>query len=116
MASAASVLPRFAGVAATSGTVKGLTGGRTLQTEEFLALLKQQSMRMAATQSAQLTSKPPASSYQTSTKPITTCSSTIGAQQVVTTTAPNFRAQIQALAAQQHKTSVVQGRPSSDRK
>ena len=115
VASAASVLPRFAGVAATSSTVKGLTGGRTLQTEEFLALLKQQSMRMAATQSAQLTSKAPVSSYQASSKPTTTSSSGISAQQVVTTTAPNFRAQIQALA-QQHKTSVVQGRPSADRK
>ncbi len=111
VASAASVLPRFAGVAATSaGTVKGLTSGRTLQTEEFLALLKQQSMRMAATQSAQLTSKPPqVSTYQPSTKPAATCSN------VVTTTAPNFKAQIQALAAQ-HKTAVVQARQSSDKK
>ena len=102
VASAASVLPRFAGVAATSSnTVKGLTGGRTLQTDEFLALLKQQSMRMAATQSAQLTSKPPqVSTFQASAKPATTCSG------VITTTAPpNFKAQIQALAAQ-HKTSV----------
>lgn len=107
VASAASVLPRFAGVAATSsGTVKSLTGGRTLQTEEFLALLKQQSMRMAATQSAQLTSKPPqVSTYQASTKSAATSSG------VVTTTAPNFKAQI--LAAQ-HKT--VQARQSSDRK
>lgn len=52
VASAASVLPRFAGIAATAGgAVKNLTSGRTLQTEEVLALLKQQSMRMAATQS-----------------------------------------------------------------
>ncbi len=48
-------LQRFSGVA-TSGvtsaaaTLRGLTGGRALQTEEVLALLKQQSLRMAATQ------------------------------------------------------------------
>ena len=119
VASAASVLPRFAGVAATStGAVKGLTSGRTLQTEEFLALLKQQSMRMVATQSAQLTSKPPqVSSYQSSTKPVTTSSSSISSQQnVITTTAPNIKAQIQALAAQHNKTSIVQARQSTDRK
>ena len=111
VASAASVLPRFAGVAATStGSVKGLTGGRTLQTEEFLALLKQQSMRMAATQSAQLT-KPPQGSYQASTKPpATTCSSTAASQHnIITTTAPNLKAQIQALAAQ-HKSSAAQAK------
>ena len=45
---------RFAGISTTSaaGTVRGISaGGRTLQTEEVLALLKQQSLRMAASQS-----------------------------------------------------------------
>ena len=51
-------LQRFSGIVPTSGvtsaaaTLRGLTGaaGRALQTEEVLALLKQQSLRMAATQ------------------------------------------------------------------
>lgn len=51
-------LQRFSGIVATSGTtsaastLRGLTGatGRHLQTEEVLALLKQQSLRMAASQ------------------------------------------------------------------
>lgn len=44
---------RFPGVtAAASGTVRALSAtGRSLQTEEVLALLKQQSLRMAASQS-----------------------------------------------------------------
>ncbi len=51
-------LQRFSNIVATSGatsaaaTLRGLTGaaGRALQTEEVLALLKQQSLRMAASQ------------------------------------------------------------------
>lgn len=46
VASAASVLPRFTGIATNSGsTVKSLTGGRTIHAEE---VLKQQSLRLAA--------------------------------------------------------------------
>ena len=44
---------RFAAITSVSGNVagRGLTTGRTLQTEDVLALLKQQSLRIAATQS-----------------------------------------------------------------
>lgn len=105
VASAASVLPRFAGIATTSGSaVRGLTSGRTLQTEEVLALLKQQSMRM---QSAQLTTKPQVSSYQAALKSVTSSSTTTASQQNISTTvAQNFKAQIQALAAQQKSPAV----------
>ena len=108
VASAASVIPRFA---ATSGSsVKGLQSGRTLQTEEVLALFKQQSMRMAATQSAQLT-KP-----QAAAKPISTSSASAVAQGMSTTMAQNFRAQIQALASQQHKSPGVQTKAPNEKK
>lgn len=112
VASAASAMPRFA--ATSGGTVKGLSSGRTLQTEEVLALFKQQSMRMAATQSAQLTTKPSqVSSYQSAVKSATTSSST--GQGMSTAVAQSFKAQIQALAAQ-HKSPLVQTKPSSDKK
>ena len=44
---------RFAAITSVSGNAagRGLTAGRTLQTEDVLALLKQQSLRIAATQS-----------------------------------------------------------------
>ena len=44
---------RFAAITSVSGTAagRGLAAGRTLQTEDVLALLKQQSLRIAATQS-----------------------------------------------------------------
>jgi hypothetical protein len=112
VASAASVIPRFA---ATSGSsVKGLSSGaRPLQTEEVLALFKQQSMRIAATQSAQLTTKPPhVSSYQAPAKPVST--SAVG-QGTSTTVTQNLRAQIQALASQ-HKSPTVQTKLSSEKK
>lgn len=115
VASAASVLPRFPGIAANSGgTVKSLSSGRTLQTEEVLALFKQQSMRIAATQSAQLSTKSSqVPSHQAGLKLTTTSAAGgVGQQQGSTTgqqqgtAAQNFKAQIQALATQ-HK-SVVQ--------
>ncbi len=146
VASAASVLPRFANIAATSGgTVKGLTSGRTLQTEEVLALLKQQSIRMAATQSykashsasvsqfnptAQLTTKP----QQSDSVKLVSSPATEGVQLKVEmmdisqsqpsqplqpkpqqTTAAQIKAQIQALAAQQ-KAAALQTRPFSGKK
>ena len=73
---ASSVLPRgFAGIAATAGgAVKGLTGGRT--TEEVIALLKQESFRMAASQSYKASHaasvaqfNPSAGNIQLTTKP-----------------------------------------------
>lgn len=117
VASAASVLPRFAGIAATSGgTVKGLTSGRTLQTEEFLALLKQQSMRMAATQSAQLTTKPQqVTAYQSTVKPTSTSTNVVAQQNINTTATQNFKAQIQALTTQQ-KFPAAQTKLSSEKK
>lgn len=121
VASAASVLPRFAGIAATSGgTVKGIAGGRAFQTEEVLALLKQQSIRMSATQPAQLTSKPQqVTSYQATVKPASSTSTSVVTQQNVnpttTTTTQGHKTHIQTLAAQQ-KNPTVQPRASSDRK
>ena len=124
VASAASVLPRFAGIAATSGgTVKGIAGGRAFQTEEVIALLKQQSMRMSATQAAQLTSKPQqVTSYQATVKPISATSNVTTQPNVNTTTttattaaALTLKAHVQSLAAQQ-KTSTAQTRTPSDKK
>lgn len=113
-ATVASAMPRFA--ATSGGTVKGLSSGRTLQTEEVLALFKQQSMRMAATQSAQLTTKPSqVSSNQSATKSATITSSTGVGQGMSTTVAQNFKAQIQALAAQ-HKSPLLQTKLTSDKK
>ncbi len=45
VASAASVLPRFTGIATSSGGTKGLSGTRTLHADE---ILKQQTLRIAA--------------------------------------------------------------------
>ena len=49
VASAASVLPRFTGIASSSGSAKGLTGARALHAEE---ILKQQTLRIAASKAA----------------------------------------------------------------
>lgn len=117
VASAASVLPRFAGIAATSGgTVKGITSGRPFQTEEVIALLKQQSIRMSATQPAQLTSKP----QQVTVKPTLTTTSVVTQQNVnptttTTTTTQSYKAHIQTLASQQ-ETPTSKTRTPSDRK
>ena len=109
VASAASVLPRFTGIAATSGTgVKGLTSGRTLQTEEVLALLKQQSMRMAATQSYK------AASVTVTTGAATSVAGQHNVSSISTVAAQNLKAQIQALAAQQ-KAATLQMRPPSEK-
>lgn len=43
--------PRFPAITSGNSVGRGLTGGRTLQTEDVLALLKQQSLRITATQS-----------------------------------------------------------------
>lgn len=121
VASAASVLPRFAGIAATSGgTVKtGITGGRTFQTEEVIALLKQQSIRMSATQPAQLPSKPQQVTSTVKTAP-TTSTGAVTQQNITPTTTvastQNYKAHIQALAASQQKISAVQQRTPTDRK
>ena len=98
VASAASVLPRFAGIAATSGgTVKSIAGGRAFQTEEVIALLKQQSIRMSAAQPTQLTTKP----QQSVQNPTVT---------------QGYKAHIQTLASsQQQKSPTIQQR-TSDRK
>ena len=117
VASAASVIPRFAATSGSSVKSLGLSsGGRTLQTEEVLALFKQQSMRMAATQSAQLTTTKPSqvSSYQGVAKPATTSTSAVG-QGMSTTVTQNLRAQIQALA-NQHKSPTVQPKLPSEKK
>lgn len=110
VASAASVIPRFAATPS-----KGLSSGRPLQTEDVLALFKQQSMRMAATQSAQLTTKSSqVSSYLAAAKPATPSSTGAVGQGMSTSVAQNFRAQIQALAS--HKSATVQAKLPSEKK
>ena len=118
VASAASVLPRFPSIATNSGsTVKSLPSGRTLPAEEVLALIKQQSIRMAATQSSQLAPKSSqVSSHQAGLKTVSTCATGVSSQQSITSTvAQNFKAQIQALATQ-HKSSITQTKISSEKK
>lgn len=116
-ATVASVLPRFAGISTTSGsTGKSLTSGRTLQTEEVLALLKQQSMRMAATKASHAASVAfnPGSIQLTGMKPQQTemlpSHNVVGTKTVTTSAASSvaesFKAQIQALAAHQKAHSA----------